>query len=242
MFFRFLLGAGLALVLLTSCMSASMYTSRVEARYPPLGDFMPYENGELHVISRGEGAPVLMIHGASANAREFMFTLVPELDEAQLNLIMVDRPGHGYSDRFDDADELGEQARAMAAAVRANAEGPLVVVGHSFGGAVALRFALDYPELTRSVVLLAPVTHDWGSGGVAWYNSIAAFPGVGHVFSQFAPLVGPDMARSSLEDLFSPAAGQRFQTIMPKIWVWIFCFARQPSGRMRTTWSDCARN
>ena len=69
MFFRFLLGAGLALVLLTSCMSASMYTSRVEARYPPLGDFMPYENGELHVISRGEGAPVLMIHGASANLR-----------------------------------------------------------------------------------------------------------------------------------------------------------------------------
>ena len=182
-----------------------MYKSRVEARYPPLGEFVPYEDGDIHVIDQGEGAPVLMIHGASANAREFTFTLVPELEGQGLQLIMADRPGFGFTDRFEDASSLGVQAAAMARAANAKADGPVVVVGHSFGGAVALRFALDYPELTRSVVLIAPVTHDWGSGGVTWYNQVAAWPVIGPVFSQIAPLVGPSAARSSLDSLFSPA-------------------------------------
>ena len=182
-----------------------MYTSRVEERYPPSGEFLTFEGGDLHVARRGEGSPVLMIHGASANMREFMFTLAPHLEDDPIEMIMVDRPGHGYSERISDAHELGRQARAMAAVIEAGSGEPVVIVGHSFGGAVALRFALDYPELTRGLVLLAPVTHDWGSGGVALYNKIAAFPALGHVFSQFAPLVGPDIARSSLEQLFSPA-------------------------------------
>ena len=195
----------MALLSLSACITSPMYTSRVEARYPPAGEFVSFEGEELHVVRRGEGQPVLMIHGASGNLREFSFTLAPHLEDVPVELIMVDRPGHGYSGRFGDAYELGEQARAMAAAVQASGGEPVVVVGHSFGGAVALRFALDYPELTRGVVLSAPVTHDWGSGGVTWYNKIASIPAIGHAFSQFAPLVGPDIARSSLESLFSPA-------------------------------------
>ena len=182
-----------------------MYKSKVESRYPPLGEFVAHEDGQIHVIEQGEGDPVLMIHGASANAREFTFTLVPELENEGLQLIIPDRPGFGFTDRFENAASLGEQAQAMAVAARAYSNEPAVVVGHSFGGAVALRYALDYPELTRAVVLLAPVTHDWGSGGVAWYNQVASLPVIGPVFSQFAPLVGPSAARSSLEDLFAPA-------------------------------------
>lgn len=182
-----------------------MYKSRVEALYPPLGEFIPHENGEIHLIDQGDGEPVLMIHGASANAREFTFTLMPELEAKGLQLIIADRPGFGYTDRFSDAEELGVQAEAMAQAARSKANQPVIVVGHSFGGAVAMRFALDYPELTKAVVLIAPVTHDWGSGGVTWYNQLAAAPLIGPVFSQLAPLVGPSAARSSLDSLFSPA-------------------------------------
>ena len=182
-----------------------MYESRIESAIPPKGSFVSLTEGRMHVIEAGAGAPVLMIHGASANAQEFTFTLGPELSAGNARLIMVDRPGHGYSERFDGARHLGRQALAMAEVVRSRTDEPVVVVGHSFGGAVALRFALDYPELTKSVVLLSPVTHDWGEGGVTWYNEIAAIPVVGHMFSQLAPLVGPKAARSSLSGLFSPA-------------------------------------
>ncbi|MAP93882.1 MAG: alpha/beta hydrolase [Ponticaulis sp.] len=195
----------LAALTLSSCVSSAMYTSRVETRHPPEGEFVSLETGQLHLVDQGDGAPVLMIHGASANVREFMITLVPELQDNQLRLLIPDRPGHGYSDRFEDADQLGEQASAFANAVRQRTDEPVVVVGHSFGGAVALRFALDYPELTRSVVLIAPVTHDWGSGGITWYNQAAALPVIGYPFSHIAPLVGPSAARSSLTNLFAPA-------------------------------------
>lgn len=193
------------LIALGACVSSKNFSERVEQTYPPLGEFVSYKDVALHVIDRGDGSPVMMIHGASANAREYLLTLEPELSGEMVRLLIPDRPGHGYSGRPDEGFELGIQAEAMATILKAKAEEPVVIVGHSFGGAVALRLALDHPELVKSVVLLAPVTHDWGDGGVAWYNRIAAFPLVGNVFSQFAPSVGPDMARASLDRLFSPA-------------------------------------
>lgn len=195
------LTALVALLILSSC----MYTSKVEARYPPSGDVVRSDGADIHAIVRGQGAPVLMIHGASANAREYLHTLSPHLEGRDIQMIVPDRPGHGYSSRPENAHDLGRQAELMQIAVRTQTEAPVIVVGHSFGGAVALRFAMDYPDLTRAVILIAPVTHDWGEGGVALYNSIAALPVLGHAFSQFAPLVGPDIARKSLDTLFSPA-------------------------------------
>ena len=195
----------LALVMLSSCVHSAMYTSRIEAEYPPQGEFKSFEDGRIHVVSRGQGDPVLMIHGASANHREFVFTLLPEIDTSDIEAILPDRPGHGHTSRFENSFQLGKQAEIMAVAAADFADEPMVVVGHSFGGAVALRFALDYPERTKAVVLIAPVTHDWGSGGITWYNQIASVPVIGPAFSQFAPLVGPDMARKSLDNLFSPA-------------------------------------
>ncbi len=195
------------LVLVASAISLSscMYTRKVEARYPPIGEFVTVDGAAQHFVQKGEGKPVLMIHGASANAREYLITLTPHLSDEPLSLFMADRTGHGYSERVEDGKALAVQAATLAKAVEARASEPMVVVGHSFGGAVALRFALDYPDRVKALVLIAPVTHDWGDGGVTWYNQIAALPAIGHVFSQFAPLVGPDTARGSLKSLFSPA-------------------------------------
>ncbi len=202
--FRLLAGL-VCLGLLSACVSSAMYSSRIEQEYPPIGDLLPFEARDQHVISQGQGSPVLMIHGASANAREYMISLAPHLEDEAVRLLMADRPGHGHSQRIQNGYDLGRQAAALRQITQQQTDQPVILVGHSFGGAVALRYALDYPDAVRAVVLLAPVTHDWGGGGMAWYNSIAAIPGIGHVFSQFAPLVGPNTARNSLDSLFSPA-------------------------------------
>ena len=189
-----------------ACVTSAAYKTRVETAHPPIGQMVPVEESAVHVIRKGEaGPPVLMIHGASANAREFTWTLAPQLSDSH-RVLMADRPGHGYSARPDNAQDLGVQAAQMAGVLDALAPGEkAVIVGHSFGGAVALRMALDRPDLVSGLVLLAPVTHDWGGGGHAWYNSFAAPPLVGPVFSQLVPLVGPGQLGNGINDVFDPA-------------------------------------
>ncbi|MBL4878101.1 MAG: alpha/beta hydrolase [Hyphomonas sp.] len=189
-----------------ACVTSTAYKNKVEAAYPPIGQAVAVGGETVHVIQEGQaGPPVLMIHGASANAREFTWTLAPRLENTH-RVFMADRPGHGYSGRPENAHNLGVQAAQMAGVLDALAPGEkTVLVGHSFGGAVALRVALDRPDLVKALVLLAPVTHEWGGGGQAWYNSFAAPPLVGPVFSQLLPLVGPGQLGNGIDGVFDPA-------------------------------------
>ncbi|MEM9053844.1 MAG: alpha/beta hydrolase, partial [Pseudomonadota bacterium] len=190
---------------LSACVHSIVYTNRVEAKYPPAGQLVDVGGSEVHVMTAGDaGPPVLMIHGASANAYEYSYTLAPRLSQEH-RVLMADRPGHGYSERPDDSETLAVQAAQMAGALEAVAPGEqAVIVGHSFGGAVALRLALDHPEKVKALVLLAPVSHDWGGGGEAWYNRYAGSPLLGPAFSQLLPIVGPAQVRSGVDSVFSP--------------------------------------
>lgn len=200
-----LLALAIAVPGLSACVHSAIYTARAEANYPPEGQFVEHDGDKIHVISKGTKGPlVLMIHGASANAQEFTTTLAPRLHESH-RVLMADRPGHGYSSRPAHARTLGVQAAQMAAALDALAPGEkAIVVGHSFGGAVALRLALDRPDLVDSLVLLAPVTHDWGGGGEAWYTTISARPLIGPVFTQLVPIVGPGQVSEGIMGVFHP--------------------------------------
>lgn len=190
---------------LATCVNSARYTSKVEAQHPASGTLLRVNDADVHVLTSGDaGPPVLMIHGASANAREFEYTLAPHLSGTH-RVFMVDRPGHGYSERPANAETMKAQAQQAAGVLDQLAPGEkAVIVGHSFGGAVALRLALDRPELVSGVVLLAPVSHDWGGGGETWYNKYAGPPVIGHAFTQLVPIVGPAQVKSGITGVFAP--------------------------------------
>jgi len=190
---------------IAACVNSAFYVSKIEATYPAAGELIDVNGADVHVLVRGNaGPPVLMLHGASANAREFEHTLAPLLSDSH-RVFMMDRPGHGHSERLEDAETLGVQAAQAAGVLDTLAPGEkAVIVGHSFGGGVALRLALDRPDLVSGLVLLAPVSHDWGGGGGAWYNKYAGPPVIGHAFSQLLPAVGPAQVKTGIHGVFHP--------------------------------------
>lgn len=71
-----------------------------------------------------------------------------------LHMTAFDIPGHGRSADWDNHADIQAVTTNMAAAFPA---GPVDVIGHSFGGTVALRLAIEHPHLVRSLTLIEPV-------------------------------------------------------------------------------------
>jgi pimeloyl-ACP methyl ester carboxylesterase len=165
--------------------------------------------GRLHVVILGSqhasGPTLLLLHGASGNSKDLELSIGGRL-AATHRVVLVDRPGHGRSDRLGGR-EMASPARQGAAIVEALDRigvRRVVVVGHSWSGALATNLALDHSDRVSALVLLAPATHPWPTG-VAWYNHVAATPVLGRVFAATvaAPvgLLGFDAA---LGGIFAP--------------------------------------
>lgn len=136
--------------------------SNAEVSHPPIGKFVTADGIRLHYWEAGEGQPVILVHGASGNIRDWTFSIAPELAKSY-RVIAIDRPGFGFSDRqADQGWDPAVQARALrGAAIALGAEQP-IVVGHSWGGALAMAWALHYPGETRGVVPISGVTQPYG--------------------------------------------------------------------------------
>jgi len=150
-----LLGAVIAGLVLYSAWTAR----RVEKALPPLGRFVDVDGGCIHYLDQGSGPTLLMIHGLAGQMRNFTHSLLDRLKN-DYRVIIIDRPGSGYSTRpLEASPAIRAQAHTIARFMDAlQLERPLVV-GHSLGGAIGLSLALDYPQKVGGLALLAPATH-----------------------------------------------------------------------------------
>ncbi|MEO0399137.1 MAG: alpha/beta hydrolase [Pseudomonadota bacterium] len=202
------------LVIFLALIAASMVygfvaSAAIRKESPPVGAFETVGAGPMHFRDFGAAQsalpPVVLIHGASANLRDMELALGTRLAETR-RVVIVDRPGHGYSRRERDDWRLARQAEAIRAVVVARGLEQPIIVGQSFGGAVALAYALQFQRELSGTVLLAPVSHEW-PGGVAWYNTLSGAPGLGMLLRRSVlPLYGPYAARSGVTESFAPNA------------------------------------
>lgn len=155
------------IALLGSWWFSERVSRRVEREVPPLGRFVKIDGARLHVRDSADGdpgsrerPPLVLIHGLGGNLRNFTHSLTPLLD-GEFRTIAIDRLGSGYSTRPGGGGaSLAEHAAMIARLIeRLDLDRP-VVVGHSMGGAVALRLAYDHPTCTRGLVLVAPLAGD----------------------------------------------------------------------------------
>jgi pimeloyl-ACP methyl ester carboxylesterase len=185
-------------------------TARIEAAHPASGRLVEVSGGRLHVLELGAATaqdrlPVVLVHGASGNLEDMRLALGSRL-AANRRVILVDRPGHGWSDRPDGAADASpaQQAALIAQALDRIGLERFILLGHSLGGAVATAFALAYPDRLAGLVLVAPVTHPW-PGGLAWYNAVLSTPVVGPLFARTVALpLGAWLIEDGAVSVFAP--------------------------------------
>jgi pimeloyl-ACP methyl ester carboxylesterase len=129
-----------------------------EADHPPVGEFMGAAGARLHYVCRGEGVPVVLFHGAAGTLHDFDY--VADRIAAEFRFCVFDRPGHGYSDARPAAEhDAFAQARLFHDAIGSLGIERPVIVGYSWGAALALLYALLYPDETGAVVSIGGTTH-----------------------------------------------------------------------------------
>jgi pimeloyl-ACP methyl ester carboxylesterase len=175
--------------------------------HPAQGEMVEVDGARLHVVELGPGGapPIVLLHGASSNL-EVMRPLAARLAKTH-RVILLDRPGHGWSTRANISDSTPErQARMIAQALQKLGIPPAIVVAHSWSGALALRIALDHPERVAGLVMLAPVAYPW-PGGVSQYNHAVTTPVIGPLLAHTITLpLGLLLADSGARGVFAPQA------------------------------------
>jgi pimeloyl-ACP methyl ester carboxylesterase len=133
--------------------------SRVEKALPPRGKFVDVPGARIHYWEKGAGPAIVMVHGLGGQSGNFSFGVVERLMD-EFRVIVIDRPGAGYSTRESDASaSLKAQAKFVAEFIKAlDLQKPLLV-GHSLGGAISLAVALEFPDVVAGLALVAPLTH-----------------------------------------------------------------------------------
>ena len=124
-------------------------------------DFIEYQkNGRtIHYtrVAESDSLPVIIfLHGSPGSSSAYIDYLSDKRLSKVAQLISVDRPGFGYSDYGKSEGSLEEQASLMKPIVEKYLPNRVILAGHSLGGPLAVRMAMDYPELISGIVLVAP--------------------------------------------------------------------------------------
>jgi pimeloyl-ACP methyl ester carboxylesterase len=123
--------------------------------------FAPRSEGSapqgLALSERGQGEPTLvLIHGIGLD-RSLWSRVVPKLEQSH-RIILVDLPGHGQSPAIQPIT-VHAVAEALDRSLRERGVKRAVLVGHSYGGLVALEEAVAHPDRARAVISIDIATH-----------------------------------------------------------------------------------
>jgi pimeloyl-ACP methyl ester carboxylesterase len=166
----------------------------INPAYPPLGTFLDVDGIRLHYVDSAPGRTdipaAVMLHGNPGTVHSFAPAIHDLLGDS-FRAVTVDRPGHGYSDRLrNNSGSPTAQATAIRAALMKLGIVRPILVGHSWGGGLALVWALLFPDEVAGLVLVEGTYYDEPRLYDKSYPLLAA-PVIG---SAVARSIGPGLA------------------------------------------------
>jgi pimeloyl-ACP methyl ester carboxylesterase len=133
---------------------------------------------KLHYIQTGsnDNPTLFFVHGSPGSWDAYKDYLKDTLLLKKYRMIAIDRPGFGYSD-FGDAQDLETQAQCIEALVRKiDNKKPVILIGHSMGGPVIVRMAVDNTKLYSHLVILAGAIDPKAEAPEVWRSIIKTKP------------------------------------------------------------------
>ncbi|MCA8883547.1 MAG: alpha/beta hydrolase [Rhodobacteraceae bacterium] len=205
--------AGLAALGIGSAFGVSTLADRrekaAEIDFPPLGKILDVNGVPVHAVVQGAGPDLVLIHGAGGNLRDFTFSMVGKL-ASRYRVIAFDRPGHGYTGRMPGPFKEGrgesprEQARLLQQAARQLGASRPLVLGQSFGGAVAMGWALEDPDMTAGLIVVSGATMPWPDDLKATYKVNASPAGAAVVVPVLTATLTQSFLETILTTIFTP--------------------------------------
>ena len=208
---------GSAAALAASALYAAAKTRAAEHETPPIGQFLNVDGVRLHYVERGLGPALVLIHGNGMMIQDFLVSgIVDDLAE-RYRVIIIDRPGYGYSDRPRGLWTPRAHATLFQKALQRLGVSQAVVLGHSWGSLVAVALALQAPRLVSSLVLASGYYYPTLRADVV-LSSPVAIPGVGDLMRHtVSPVLGRLMQPAMIKAMFAPAAvTERFDRKFPR--------------------------
>lgn len=195
-------------VLVTVLYLYSQYKFRLgEKQFPPTGEFITVEGIKLHYISKGEGKPIVFLHGGVLTGNDFNQVL--ELAAASgFRGISFDRPGYGYSERPGNEPVTPKtQARLLHQALAELGIEKPILVGHSWSGVLVLTYALEYPDDLSGVITLGAGMYPEGYPAEKGdpISTVVTTPVLGDaLMNTLLAVLGPPLADNILQETFKP--------------------------------------
>ncbi|WP_245875341.1 alpha/beta fold hydrolase [Tabrizicola aquatica] len=179
---------------------ASAREAAAEAAFPPTGQFVTVAGRRLHYEMAGSGPDLVLIHGASGSLRDLTFSLRDRLTD-RFRVIAVDRPGLGHSDPLEETSLLAQARHIKAGLAQLGVTEP-VVLGQSYGGAVALAWALEGGP--RALVLVGSPSMPWPGKLDPWYRLTDTWPGRHLAIPLAAAFVPQSYVSAATAAVFAP--------------------------------------
>ena len=185
--------------------------------FPPIGDFVTVNGAKVHYVQDGTGPDLVLLHGAGGNLREFTLQHLDLLKD-RYRVTCFDRPGLGYSDRHPDVDQSAlssqgespmQQAQMLRdAATQLGIKSP-IVGGHSFGGIVAMAWAIMGLDTTADVnasgiVSMAGVLMPWPGDLGAYYTINGSAVGGAVTIPFIAAFATQSQIDAAIDGVFAP--------------------------------------
>ncbi|TIQ37054.1 MAG: alpha/beta hydrolase [Mesorhizobium sp.] len=171
------------------------------------GRFVEVDGVRLHLIEQGQGMPLLLLHGNGSSVEDFTTSGIFDKASENYRVLAFDRPGFGRSSRpIGRVWSAAAQADLINAAAAKLGIEPCIVLGHSWGAAVALEIARRHPGSVAGIVLVSGYHYPRPRFALA----LSALPVLPLIGTAFRYTLLPPLVRLgwnwSMRKIFGPAA------------------------------------